>query len=177
MAGRGRGKVAIAAFPEVRHQLRRPKEELLAVNGSTTTNSSVDGTPQKTTDDTPDSEDLKKLCFRLKYLLSSSDSDFPKTIGAVKVAVKTKNDARSASEYMHELSQLGADQAKITALAFVALADWEIEGSKFRKFLLDKMQADFEGFKEKSNRRQMYYCAMPRSSVRCTAGTCSVVLL
>lgn len=144
MAGRGRG--SRAAFPEVRHQLRRPKDDSPQIESAPAGDSS-EKEPQVSS--LTENDDIKKLCGQFKYL-EASDTDFQKHLSSLKQKLETKEDLEHAARYIYELGQLGPDQAEVASRVAVRLADVALDGVKLRRHLLLRMQTDFEALKERS---------------------------
>ncbi|CAN8013580.1 unnamed protein product [Ixodes persulcatus] len=146
MAGRGRG--GRAAFPEIRHQLRRPKDEVPAPNES---HPEVGDTKKEQVQPplSTENDEIKKLCQHFKYL-QASDTNFTKHLTSLRGQIKTDEDADHAAECIYDLGQLGPDQAEVASVIAVQLADLEVGSSKLRSKILSRMQTDFEGFEEKA---------------------------
>ncbi|KAK8786706.1 hypothetical protein V5799_023517 [Amblyomma americanum] len=150
MAGRGRG--SRAAFPEVRHQLRRPKDdcEQSTVTAGPGGDANPDGNaPLPPTPAKEENDEIKKLCAQFKYL-HTSDPTFSKHLAVLTDKLKSPKDMEDAVNTMYELCLLGPDQAEVTCHALVQLCNVEIDGVKLRSKILTKMQHEFEGFEEKA---------------------------
>ncbi|KAL3205140.1 hypothetical protein MRX96_040895 [Rhipicephalus microplus] len=151
MAGRGRGK---AAFPEVRHQLRRPKEDpedTAEPKGDSKRDENKQQPPSTPVDAAPVKveKEIRGLCSQFKYL-QASDSNFDKALSAVNEKLKTSKDIDDVVNSMYEICLLGPDQALGTCQAMTRLSNVEIDGCKLRTKLLTRLQQEFEGFEEKA---------------------------
>ncbi|XP_065283425.1 uncharacterized protein [Dermacentor albipictus] len=155
MAGRGRGR---AAFPEVRHQLRRPKEEPeeagpVGPGGDAKPTGENEqpppSTPISAVPNKQENDEIKKLCTQFKYL-QASDAAFAKHLSLLTEKLKTPHDMDNAVNAMYELCLLGPDQAEVTCQAIVQLCHVEIDGCKLRTKVLTRMQQEFEGFEQKA---------------------------
>lgn len=155
MAGRGRGR---AAFPEVRHQLRRPKEEPedagpVGPGGDTKPAENEQPPPSTPISAAPskqENDEIKKLCTQFKYL-QASDAAFAKHLSVLTGKLKTPHDIDDVVNAMYELCLLGPDQAEVTCEAIAQLCDVEIDGCKLRTKVLMRMQQEFEGFEKKAD--------------------------
>lgn len=151
MAGRGRGR---ATFPEVRHQLRRPKEEPEDLVGP-----GVDTKPDEnkqppaasptTTAPAKQENEIKGLCSQFKYM-QTSDPNFDKAVSTLTEKLKTPSDIDDAVNAMYEISLLAPDLAERTCQAITQLSHIEIDGCKLRNKVLTRMQQEFEGFEQKA---------------------------
>lgn len=150
MAGRGRGR---AAFPEVRHQLRRPKDD---DEKKENTAAGPEGDakpeirePESPTPTTPEDSLLRGICMQLKGVKGGS-SDFLRLVGLIVGKAKTQKDVDEVANGIYDLSRLGPEQAEVASQAFAALSDLEVDGYKLRTKLLMRMQREFEEFEEKA---------------------------
>ncbi|CAN7982808.1 unnamed protein product [Ixodes hexagonus] len=153
MAGRGRS--GRAAFPEIRHQLRRPKDEVPPQNESHPGVGDVKKEQAQPPISTViatgvEDDDIKKLCQQFKYL-QASDTNFTKHLASLRGQIKTEEDVAHVAECIYDLGRLGPDQAEVASVVAVELADIEIGSSRKLRFkILSLMQRDFEGFEEKA---------------------------
>lgn len=154
MAGRGRGR---AAFPEVRHQLRRPKDDD-EKKENTAAGPEGDAKPEICEPESqtpvrtvvpPEDGVLKGICMQLKGVKGGS-SDFLKLVGLIVDKAKTKKDVDEVENGIYEVSQSGPEQAEVASQAFAALSDLEVDRYKLRTKLLTRMQLEFEEFEEKA---------------------------
>lgn len=151
MAGRGRGR---AAFPEVRHQLRRPKEEpedVVGPGGDTKPDENKQPQPSSPITAAPAKQEneIRGLCSQFKYL-QASDTNFDKAISAITEKLKAPSDIDDVVNAMYEICLLGPDQAEGTCHAITQLSHVEIDGCKLRNKVLTRMQQEFEEFEEKA---------------------------
>uniref|UniRef100_G3MPG0 MIF4G domain-containing protein n=1 Tax=Amblyomma maculatum TaxID=34609 RepID=G3MPG0_AMBMU len=149
MAGRGRG--TRAAFPEVRHQLRRPKDDCeKSVIPGPGGDASPDGnTPLPPAPVKEENDEIKKLCTQFKYL-DATDPNFSKHLTLLTSKLTSSKDVEDTVNTMYELCLLGPEQAEVTCQALVQLCNVEVDGVKLRSKVLTKMQHEFEGFEEKA---------------------------
>ncbi|KAH9368795.1 uncharacterized protein LOC144178510 [Haemaphysalis longicornis] len=153
MAGRGRGR---AAFPEVRHQLRRPKDgdeasTAIGPDGDAKPVISKPESPILPKAKVPVQEDgvIRGVCLQFQNL-TFGDSQYPILLGLLLDKVKLQKDVDEVANGMYEVCQLGPEQAEVACRALVFMAEMEVDGYKLRTKLLTRMQLEFEGFEEKA---------------------------
>lgn len=153
MAGRGRGR---AAFPEVRHQLRRPKDgddanTAVGPDGDAKPLISKPESPILPKAKVPVQEDgvIRGICLQFREV-KFGDSQYPILIGLLLDKVKVQKDVDEVASGMYEVCQSGPQQAEVACCALVVMATMEVDGYKLRTKLLTRMQLEFEGFEEKA---------------------------